>query len=153
MFCDNIVTVLFVTVFVGYCMCSYGGGGGGSSTSKRQQDDHGNYMFNYEIKDAKGGQNYRSEKGDAHNNVQGSYGLHDVDGRMRVVDYWASKQGGFSAKIRSNEPGVGNADAAHATYNGVDQGHGQQSHMDINHSDMGSKYGGGGSGGYGGGKW
>ncbi|CAG2121329.1 unnamed protein product, partial [Medioppia subpectinata] len=141
--------VLFVTVLCGLCLCTYShGGGGGYSTSKRQQDDHGNYMFTYEIKDPKGGQNYRSEKGGPHS-VQGSYGLQDIDGRMRVVDYWADGKNGFSAKIRSNEPGVGNQDSAYAVYNGQDSHGGEKTSMDINHADYGGKQGYGG----GGGKW
>lgn len=171
--------VLFVTVFCGQTYCSYdngghGGGGGGSSMSKRQQDDWGNYMFTYEIKDHHGAQNYRSEKGDKDNNVEGSYGIQDVDGRMRVVDYWADKKNGFVAKIRSNEPGVSNQDSADAIFNGLDKhgGGGGKEQMDIDHSQGHSQgYGGGagavhnggqkesdyssegGQGGYQGGKW
>lgn len=126
-----------LAAIVGQAMCSYGGGG--YSTSKRQQDDWGNYMFAYEIKDDKGNQNYRSEKGDKENNVEGSYGIHDVDGRMRVVDYWADKKNGFVAKIRSNEPGVGHQDSANAIYNGPDGHKHGKDDVDIDHGHMGGK--------------
>lgn len=36
--------------------------------------------------------------------MTGSYGLHDKDGRMRVVHYKADKRG-FRAVIKTNEPG------------------------------------------------
>lgn len=51
--------------------------------------------------------------------MKGSYGLHDKDGRMRVVHYVADKYG-FRAVIKTNEPGTGNSDAANAVYNGPD---------------------------------
>ena len=96
-------------------------------------------MFAYEIKDDKGNQNYRSEKGDKDNNVEGSYGIHDVDGKMRVVDYWADKKNGFVAKIRSNEPGVGHQDSANAMYNGPDGHKLEKEDMSIDHGHMGGK--------------
>lgn len=49
----------------------------------------------------------------------GSYGLEDVDGRKRIVQYSADKNG-FVAYIKTNEPGTSDEDAADAYYNGVD---------------------------------
>ena len=51
------------------------------------KQDHGNYAFGYDIVDHKGAKNFRKESGDAHGNKVGSYGLHDIDGRLRIVDY------------------------------------------------------------------
>lgn len=42
--------------------------------------------------------------GDANGKVEGSYSLSIEDGRRRVVDYVADKDG-FRANVRSNEPG------------------------------------------------
>lgn len=43
--------------------------------------------------------------GSAHGPVIGSYGLRDIDGRVRVVNYVAD-EGGFRAAIATNEPGI-----------------------------------------------
>ena len=37
--------------------------------------------------DPYGNKNYRKESGDAWGNKAGSYGIHDADGRLRIVDY------------------------------------------------------------------
>ena len=37
--------------------------------------------------DPYGNKNYRKESGDAWGNKVGSYGIHDADGRLRIVDY------------------------------------------------------------------
>ena len=92
---------------------------GGQSKVSRKQDSAGNYAFGYNILDPKGASNFRKEQGDASGNMAGSYGLKDVDGRERIVQYVADK-GGFRAKILTNEPGTGNADTAGAIYNGPD---------------------------------
>ncbi|KAI1290375.1 Adult-specific rigid cuticular protein 15.7 [Halotydeus destructor] len=106
---------------------------GGHSNTFRKQDDHGNYAFGYEIKDPKGAQNYRKESGDAHGNVHGSYGLQDIDGRWRVVNYVADKVHGFRAKIETNEPGTGNADTAAVIINGADQHGGSKTSVAAGH--------------------
>ena len=96
--------------------------GNGQSSVMRKQDTHGNYQFGYKIHDPWGASNYREERGHPngkHNAVVGSYGLKDADGRMRVVEYVADGAG-FRAKIRTNEPGAGNADTGDAIYNGQD---------------------------------
>lgn len=49
--------------------------------------DHGNYAFGYDIVDHHGAKNFRKESGDAWGNKVGSYGIHDIDGRLRIVDY------------------------------------------------------------------
>lgn len=43
----------------------------------------------------------------------------DIDGRKRIVQYSADKNG-FVAYIKTNEPGTSDEDAADAYYNGVD---------------------------------
>lgn len=47
--------------------------------------------------------------------MKGSYGLTDVDGRTRLVNYQADKYG-FVATVDTNEPGTGREDAANAAY-------------------------------------
>lgn len=74
-----------------------------------------------------GATNFRKEHGDGWGNKKGSYGLHDKDGRMRVVHYVADKHG-FRAVIKTNEPGTGNADAANAVFNGPDA-HKEHTHV------------------------
>lgn len=123
-------------------MASYGLGG--HSNSFRKQDDHGNYEFGYDIVGHDGGKNSRHEAGDGHGHKHGSYSLHDIDGRHRLVKYTADKSG-FRAHIHSNEPGVVPHYAADAPYNG---GHGVGAFA----SGAGGAYAGGGyEGGFGGG--
>jgi len=97
----------------------YGGYGGvvntGSSVQSRQQDNHGNYAFSYDENSAHGG-TFRNEKG-SHGVQVGSYGLRDADGRVRIVEYVADA-GGFRAKVKSNEPGVGPNAPAATVWNG-----------------------------------
>lgn len=105
---------------------------GGHSNAYRKQDDHGNYAFGYEIKDPKGAQNFRKETGDPWGNKWGSYGLQDIDGRWRVVNYVADKEG-FRAKIETNEPGTGNVDSADAIVNGADPHGGSKTNIASGH--------------------
>jgi len=76
----------------------------GASTQYRSQDNLGNYAFGYNEDHSTGG-TFRRETGDSWGNKVGSYGLRDVDGRVRVVNYVADGLG-FRAAISSNEPGV-----------------------------------------------
>lgn len=81
----------------------------GSSVSSRSEDGLGNYKFAYNEKHNTGG-TFRSEAGNPWG-VAGSYGLVDIDGRSRVVNYVADKLG-FRAAIKTNEPGTAPAAAA-----------------------------------------
>ncbi|RWS06538.1 Cuticle protein 14-like isoform b, partial [Dinothrombium tinctorium] len=87
----------------------------GSSSQFRSQDNAGNYNFGYDEEHATGG-SFRREKGDAHGNKVGSYGLRDIDGRLRVVNYVADHFG-FRADIQTNEPGVEPKDPAATSIN------------------------------------
>jgi len=51
--------------------------------------------------------------------VIGSYGLRDIDGRIRIVNYVAD-DGGFRADIKTNEPGVEPKDSAATRVNKPD---------------------------------
>lgn len=75
----------------------------GHSAQFRSQDSLGNYAFGYNEDHATGG-TFRRETGSP-GIAQGSYGLRDIDGRMRVVNYVADGLG-FRANIQTNEPGV-----------------------------------------------
>jgi hypothetical protein len=81
----------------------------GSSAQFRSQDNIGNYAFGYNEDHATGG-TFRRESGAPGVQV-GSYGLRDIDGRVRVVNYVADA-GGFRANIQTNEPGVEPKDPA-----------------------------------------
>lgn len=74
------------------------------------------YNFGYDVKDEYGNHQYRKEESDSQGNVRGSYGYTDANGVFRVVDYVADVNG-FRASIRSNEPGIGNAQAANILLN------------------------------------
>ncbi|RWS29962.1 cuticle protein 14 isoform b-like protein [Leptotrombidium deliense] len=87
----------------------------GASSQFRSQDNIGNYEFGYDEKHATGG-TFRREKGDKWGNKVGSYGLQDIDGRFRVVEYIADDFG-FRANIKSNEPGVEPRDPAAVSLN------------------------------------
>lgn len=76
----------------------------GASTQYRSQDNLGNYAFGYNEDHSTGG-TFRQETGDSWGNKVGSYGLRDIDGRVRKVNYVADGLG-FRASISSNEPGV-----------------------------------------------
>lgn len=82
----------------------------GASTQTRSQDGLGNYAFAYKESHGTGGTS-RSESGNAHGQVVGSYSLGVVDGRQRTVNYVADALG-FRAAITSNEPGVAPKPAA-----------------------------------------
>jgi len=75
----------------------------------RSQDNHGNYAFGYDEAHATGG-TFRREKG-APGIMIGSYGLKDIDGRVRIVNYVADALG-YRASIKTNEPGVEPKDPA-----------------------------------------
>ncbi|XP_053207984.1 uncharacterized protein LOC128392030 [Panonychus citri] len=76
------------------------------------------YDFGYDVKDKDGAQAFRKETGDA-KSLKGSYGIRDVDGRLRIVRYVADEKG-FRAKVETNEPGTGSEDAANVYFNGYD---------------------------------
>jgi len=86
----------------------------GQSSQFRSQDNIGNYAFGYNEDHSTGG-TFRREQG-SHGVQVGSYGLRDIDGRTRVVNYVADA-GGFRANIQSNEPGVEPKDPASVLIN------------------------------------
>ncbi|KAK8761611.1 hypothetical protein V5799_027123 [Amblyomma americanum] len=64
---------------------------------------NGNYRFGYDVVHSSGSSFHKEQ---STNGVKvGSYGLRDIDGRVRVVNYVADAQG-FRADVRTNEPGV-----------------------------------------------
>ena len=63
----------------------------------------GNYAFGYNEDHATGG-TFRRESGSP-GMAEGSYGLRDIDGRVRVVNYVADAHG-YRANVQTNEPGV-----------------------------------------------
>jgi len=81
----------------------------GASSQFRSQDNIGNYAFGYNEDHSTGG-TFRREQGGPGVMV-GSYGLRDIDGRTRVVNYVADA-GGYRANIQTNEPGVEPKDPA-----------------------------------------
>lgn len=87
----------------------------GTSTQFRSQDNIGNYNFGYNEDHATGG-SFRRETGDALGVKTGSYGLRDLDGRTRIVNYVADGAG-FRANIQTNEPGVEPKDPAATSIN------------------------------------
>nr|XP_042912513.1 cuticle protein 14-like [Parasteatoda tepidariorum] len=88
----------------------------GASTQYKTEDNHGNYAFGYSEGHTSGG-SFRKEVGDSLGNKVGSYGLHNADGRTRVVNYVADSAG-LRADIHTNEPGVdGSQDTAHTAIN------------------------------------
>ncbi|KAF8767328.1 Cuticle protein 14 isoform a like protein [Argiope bruennichi] len=88
----------------------------GASTQYKTEDNHGNYAFGYSEDHTSGG-SFRNEAGDSLGNKVGSYGLHDADGRARVVNYVADGAG-FRADVHTNEPGVDpTQDSADVTVN------------------------------------
>lgn len=76
----------------------------GTSKQFRNDDGLGNYNFGYDEDHTSGG-SFRREAGNALGAKEGSYGLRDADGRVRVVSYIADELG-FRASISSNEPGI-----------------------------------------------
>ncbi|KAL3222528.1 hypothetical protein MRX96_004983 [Rhipicephalus microplus] len=76
----------------------------GTSKQFRNDDGLGNYNFGYDEDHTSGG-SFRRETGNALGAKEGSYGLRDADGRVRVVSYIADELG-FRASISSNEPGI-----------------------------------------------
>ncbi|CAN8017481.1 unnamed protein product, partial [Ixodes persulcatus] len=74
----------------------------------------GNYNFGYDESHSSGG-SFRRESGNFLGVKTGSYGLHNADGRVRVVNYVADGAG-FRASIATNEPGTVPSSAADATY-------------------------------------
>lgn len=92
---------------------------------------NGNYNFGYGIKDHDhGSESFHKESGDHANNKWGSYGIKDSDGRWRIVNYVADKNG-FRASIESNEPGVGSQNPAHVVINGPGSEYGHPHHEPI----------------------
>ncbi|RWS26484.1 hypothetical protein B4U80_08230 [Leptotrombidium deliense] len=99
--CSAFVQVFLVLAFVGYC--SAGLISTGTSTQSRSQDIAGNYAFAYDENHSTGG-TFRRESGTL-GGVTGSYGLRDIDGRVRIVNYIADGLG-FRANVQTNEPGT-----------------------------------------------
>src|SRR6218665_2501867 len=64
---------------------------------------HGNYAFGYNEDHATGG-TFRKEQGGP-GYQSGSYGLRDIDGRVRTVNYVADALG-YRASVSTNEPGT-----------------------------------------------
>ncbi|EEC14131.1 cuticular protein, putative, partial [Ixodes scapularis] len=86
----------------------------GTSTQYKTQDSMGNYQFGYDVSHSTGS-SFHKETGSPGVKI-GSYGLRDIDGRVRVVNYVADSQG-FRADVQTNEPGVVSKDPAGVTIN------------------------------------
>ncbi|XP_053209400.1 uncharacterized protein LOC128393283 isoform X2 [Panonychus citri] len=115
---------------------------GGHSNIFRKQDGWGKYEFAYDIHDPWGNKNFRKEHGHftkKGGHVEGSYGLHDAKGRLRIVKYTAGK-GGFVASIKTNEPGTSDEDSAAAFYNGKDDDHGKWKYDVKTHHEKGKDH-------------
>lgn len=69
------------------------------------------YSFGYEVDDNYGNKQWRQEKSQHPQSVQGSYGYRDKQGIYREVYYIADKNG-FRANVRTNEPGTAPKDPA-----------------------------------------
>ncbi|OQR69588.1 cuticle protein 14-like [Tropilaelaps mercedesae] len=105
----NMKTFIAVVAVVGVAYAGIIGASTGTSVSSRAEDGLGNYKFAYSEQHPTGG-SWRSEAGNTLG-VSGSYGLTDVDGRVRVVNYVADGLG-FRAAIKTNEPGTKQLPAA-----------------------------------------
>lgn len=81
----------------------------GTSSQYRSQNSVGDYTFGYNEDHPSGG-SFRREAGNLAGK-SGSYGLRDIDGRTRIVNYVADAAG-FRASIQTNEPGVEPKDPA-----------------------------------------
>jgi len=81
----------------------------GTSSQYRSQNSLGDYTFGYNEDHPSGG-SFRREAGNLAGKT-GSYGLRDIDGRTRIVNYVADAAG-FRASIQTNEPGVEPKDPA-----------------------------------------
>ncbi|KAH8020687.1 hypothetical protein HPB51_002636 [Rhipicephalus microplus] len=74
-----------------------------SSQHQETMKSQGNYRFGYDVVHSSGSSFHKEE---STNGVKvGSYGLRDVDGRVRIVNYVADAQG-FRADVQTNEPAV-----------------------------------------------
>ncbi|KAG0419422.1 hypothetical protein HPB47_004122, partial [Ixodes persulcatus] len=71
----------------------------------RNDDGQGNYQFGYDWTHPGGEGVFQRESGDSAGRKQGSYGLKDADGRVRVVSYIADENG-FRVSVSTNEPGT-----------------------------------------------
>ncbi|XP_018497191.1 calphotin-like [Galendromus occidentalis] len=87
----------------------------GTSRTHRADDGLGNYQFGYDEVHSTGG-SFRREAGNAVGAKVGSYGLRDIDGRYRIVNYVADAAG-FRAQVSTNEPGTAPSLTGAASYN------------------------------------
>lgn len=79
---------------------------------QHSEESHSNpYSFGYDIDDGYGNKQWRQEKTQGAQAVEGSYGYKDDLGIYREVHYVADKNG-FRATVKTNEPGTDQKDAA-----------------------------------------
>ncbi|KAL1436663.1 hypothetical protein MTO96_049557 [Rhipicephalus appendiculatus] len=75
----------------------------------------GAYQYGYDWTFPEGEGAFQRESGDAEGRKQGSYGLKDTDGRVRIVSYIAD-EGGFRVSVSTNEPGTKPSSPADALF-------------------------------------
>ncbi|XP_037521220.2 cuticle protein 16.8-like, partial [Rhipicephalus sanguineus] len=75
----------------------------------------GAYQYGYDWTFPEGEGAFQRESGDAEGRKQGSYGLKDTDGRVRIVSYIAD-EGGFRVSVSTNEPGTQPSSPADALF-------------------------------------
>ncbi|XP_075553663.1 uncharacterized protein LOC142586304 [Dermacentor variabilis] len=78
-------------------------------------DGQGAYQYGYDWALPAGEGAFQRESGDAEGRKQGSYGLKDTDGRVRIVSYVAD-EGGFRVSVSTNEPGTKPSSPADALF-------------------------------------
>ena len=110
----------------------------GVSSQYRSQNSVGDYTFGYNEDHPSGG-SFRREAGNLAGKT-GSYGLRDIDGRTRIVNYVADAAG-FRASIQTNEPGVEPKDPAATLINkAVAVGKCLSSYIDHNLAHLTTRY-------------
>uniref|UniRef100_A0A023GDD8 Putative cuticle protein n=1 Tax=Amblyomma triste TaxID=251400 RepID=A0A023GDD8_AMBTT len=78
-------------------------------------DGQGGYQYGYDWTFPEGEGAFQRESGDVEGRKQGSYGLKDTDGRVRIVSYIAD-EGGFRVSVSTNEPGTQPSSPADALF-------------------------------------
>ena len=73
------------------------------------------YSFNYKSDTEDGGSSSHEESGDGSGTVRGSYTVNNLEGHIRVVEYEAGPNG-FTAVVRTNEPGTDNSFPANVIF-------------------------------------
>ncbi|ENN75703.1 larval cuticle protein A3A [Dendroctonus ponderosae] len=137
---NTFAVVLYVSIAITAAL-AFPGHGDGHEEHKGEEHHVPGYHFEYGVHDPHSKDHKSQEEHRDHDDVKGSYTIHDPDGTKRIVEYNSGKKDGFQAVVKreghAQHPAI--YGDKHADGHGhEDHGKGGTSYVGVTHWGHGS---------------